>query len=115
MVKEIDGDENNDTNTIPRNDCASRNACWICGEIGHYANECPHNMSNIKTKGGKKASMDKKGGECTYTITGKEPVPERVMHTILNGKMRQQRGRLQFQCKCNILDSGHSVYSGLSI
>ena len=33
--------------------------------------------------------MDKKGGECTYTITGKEPVSERVMNTILNGMMRE--------------------------
>ena len=47
-------------------------------------------MSNIKNKGGKKTSMDKKGGECTYTITGKEPVSERAMNTILNGMMREQ-------------------------
>ena len=33
--------------------------------------------------------MDKKGGECTYTITGKEPVSEGVMNTILNGMMRE--------------------------
>ena len=38
MVQEIDGDEDNPENTIPRNDHAARNACWICGEIGHYAN-----------------------------------------------------------------------------
>ena len=43
--------------------------------------------------------MDKKGGECTYTITGKEPVSERVMNIILNGMMREQIGKLQFQCK----------------
>ena len=43
--------------------------------------------------------MDKKGGECTYTNTGKEPVSERVMNTILNGMMRERRGRLQVQCK----------------
>ena len=99
MVQEIDGEDEKDTTDIPRNDRASRNACWICGEVGHYANECPHNLSNIKSRGPKKTSMDKKGGECTYTITGKEPVSERVMNTILNGMMREQRGRLQFQCK----------------
>ena len=70
-----------------------------CGEIGHYANECPHNINNMKNRGGKKTSMDKKGGECTYTITGKEPVSERVMNTILNGMMRERWGRLQVQCK----------------
>ena len=85
MVQEIDGDDDNPDNTVPRNDLAARNACWICGEIGHYANECPHNINNMRNKGGKKTNMDKKGGECTYTITGKEPVSERVMNTILNG------------------------------
>ena len=53
----------------------------------------------MKNKGGKKTNMDKKGGEYTYTITGKEPVSERVMNTFLNGMMREQRGRLQVQCK----------------
>ena len=43
--------------------------------------------------------MDKKGGECTYSITGKELVSERVMNTILNGMMREHRGRLQVQHK----------------
>ena len=33
------------------------------------------------------------------TITGKESVSERVMNTILNGMMRERRGRLQFQHK----------------
>ena len=56
-------------------------------------------MSNIKSRGTKKTSMDKKGGECMYTITGKEPVSERVMNTILNGMMRERWGRLQFQHK----------------
>ena len=101
MVQEIDREDEKDTTDIPRNDQASCNACWICGEVGHCANECPHNLSNIKSRTPKKTSMDKKGGECTYTITGKEPVSERVMNTILNGMMREQRGRLQFQCKCN--------------
>ena len=27
----------------------------------------------MRNKGGKKTNMDKKGGECTYTITVKEP------------------------------------------
>ena len=76
MVKEIDREDDKDTSNILHNDKASHNACWICGEIGHYDNECPHNMSNIKSRGTKKTSMDKKGGECTYTITGKEPVSE---------------------------------------
>ena len=83
------GDDDNPDNTVPRNDLAARNACWICGEIGHYANEYPHNINNMRNKGGKKTNMDKKGGECTYTITGKEPVSERVMNTILNGIMRE--------------------------
>ena len=56
-------------------------------------------MSNIKRRGTKKTSMDKKGGECTYTIIGKEPVSARIMNTILNGMMRERWGRLQFQCK----------------
>ena len=46
-------------------------------------------MSNMKNKTGKKTSMDKKGGECSYTITGKEPMSERLMNTILNGMMRE--------------------------
>ena len=89
MVQEVDGEDDKDANNPPLNDRASHNACWICGEVGHYANKCPHNMSNIKSKGTKKTSMDKKGGECTYTITGKELVSERVMNTILNGMMRE--------------------------
>ena len=53
-------------------------------------------MSNIKSKGTEKKSMDQKGGECTYAITGKEPVSNILMNTILNGMMREQRGQLQF-------------------
>ena len=45
------------------------------------------------------ANMDKKGGECTYTITGKEPILERDMNAIINGMMREWRGRVQVQCK----------------
>ena len=60
---------------------------------------CPHNLSNLKNRGNKKTSMDKKGGKCTYTITGKEPVSGRVMNTILNGMLRECRGQLQVQCK----------------
>ena len=99
MVQEVDGEDDKNADNPPVNDRASCNACWICGEVGHYANKCPHNMSNIKSKGTKRTSMDKKGGECTYTITGKELVSERVMNTILNGMMRERRGRLQFQHK----------------
>ena len=91
MVQEIDGDDNKNEGNIPH-DRAAQNACWICREVGHYANECQHNLSNLKSRGNKKTSMDKKGGECTYTITGKEPVSERVMNTILNGMMREHRG-----------------------
>ena len=89
MVEEIDGDEDNPENTVLRNDHAARNACWIYGEIGHYANECPHNINNMRNKGGKKTNMDKKGGKCTSTITGIEPISERVMNTILNGMMSE--------------------------
>ena len=99
MVQEIDGNDDKITSSVPQSDRAAHNASWICGEVGHYANECPHNLSNVKNRGSKKTSMDKKGGECTYTITGKEPVSERVMNTILNGMMREHRGQLQVQHK----------------
>ena len=48
MVQEVDGKDDRDVDNPPVNDRASQNACWICGEVGHYANECPHNLSNIK-------------------------------------------------------------------
>lgn len=54
MVQGIDGDEENrNVNTIHHNDRAARNAYWICGEVGHYANECLHNINNMKNRGGK--------------------------------------------------------------
>ena len=53
----------------------------------------------LKLKELRKQVWIRKGGECTYTITSKELVSERVMNTILNGMMRERRGRLQFQCK----------------
>ena len=76
MVQEIDRDEDNLDNTIPRNDHTVKNACWICGEVGHYANKCPHNKNNIKNKGGKMTNMGKKCGDYTYTLIDKEPILE---------------------------------------
>ena len=43
--------------------------------------------------------MDKKGAEYSYTISGKEPMSERLMNTVLNGMMRERRSRLQVQHK----------------
>ena len=60
MVQEIDGDEDNPDNTIPRNDCVARNACCICGEIGYYANECTHNINNMRNNEGKKLTWIRK-------------------------------------------------------
>ena len=85
MVKQTDvlhmyheGDDDNifEVNQINRDNKASNNACWKCGE-GHFAQECP--LNEIKED----KLQDKYAGQIQHTYTGSTPVTEKMWHDLM--------------------------------
>ena len=72
MYHEEDDDEIYELNQINRDNKVRNNACWKCGEVGHFAWECPLN----DVKDGK--LQDKYAGQIQHTYTGSTPVTEKM-------------------------------------
>ena len=64
-------------NQINRYKKAKNNACWKCGEVGHFAWECPSN----DTKDNK--VQDRYAGKIQHTYTGSTPVTEKMWQDLM--------------------------------
>ena len=69
-----DDDEICEINQIVRDNKAKNNACWKCGEVGHFAWECPSN--EIKTQ-------DRYAGKIQHTYTGSTPGTEKMWQELM--------------------------------
>ena len=69
-------DEENDEickiNQINRDNKVRNNACWKCGEVGHFAQECPPNDAKDNKV------QDRYAGKIQHTYTGSTPVTEKM-------------------------------------
>ena len=74
MYHDEDDDEICEINQIGRDNKAKNNACWKCGEVGHFAQECPSN--EIKTQ-------DRYAGKLQHTYTGSTPVTEKMWQELM--------------------------------
>ena len=73
MYHDEEDDEICEINQIGRDNKAKNNACWKCGEVGHFAWECPSN--DIKTQ-------DRYAGKIQHTYTGSFPGTEKMWQEL---------------------------------
>ena len=69
-----DYDEICEINKITRNNKAKNNACWKCGEVGHFGQEYPSNESK---------TQDMYAGKIQHTYTGSTPVTEKMWQELI--------------------------------
>ena len=74
MYHDEEDDEICQINQIGRDNKAKNNACWKCGEVGHFARECPSN----ETK-----TQDRYAGKIQHTYTGSTPVTEKMWQDLM--------------------------------
>ena len=74
MYHNDNNDEICEINQINRDSRARNNACWKCGEVGHFSRECPLN----ETK-----DTDRYAGEIQHTYTGSTPVTEKMWQDLM--------------------------------
>ena len=104
MYHEEDDDKICELNQINRDNKVRNNACWKCGEVSHFAQQCP--LSDVKD--GK--LQDKYSGQIQHTYTGLSPVTEKMWHDlmkraisatasnmVLANKYKQMKNKVQAQ------------------
>ena len=69
-----DDEEMCELNQINMDNKARNNACWKCGEVGHFARECP--LGDTKTQ-------DRYAGKIQHTYTGTTPVTEKMWQDLM--------------------------------
>ena len=74
MYHDEDDEEMCEINQTNRDNRARNNACWKCGEVGHFSRECPLN----ETK-----DTDRYAGKIQHTYTGTTPVTEKMWQDLM--------------------------------
>ena len=74
MYHDEDDEEMCEINQINRDNKARNNACWKCGEVGHFAWECPLGDTKIQ---------DRYAGKIQHIYTGTTPVTEKMWQDLM--------------------------------
>ena len=74
MYHDEDDEEMCEINQMSRDNKARNNACWKCGEVGHFAQECP--LGDAKTQ-------DRYAGKIQHTYTGTTSVTEKMWQDLM--------------------------------
>ena len=74
MYHDEDDEEMCEINQINRGNKARNNACWKCGEVGHFARECPLGDTKIQ---------DRYAGKIQHTYKGTTPVTEKMWQDLM--------------------------------
>ena len=74
MYHDEDDEEMCEINQINRDNKTRNNACWKCGEVGHFARECP--LADTKIQ-------DRYAGKIEHTYTGTTRVTEKMWQDLM--------------------------------
>ena len=74
MYHDEDDEEMCEINQINRDNKARNIACWKCGEVGHFTQECPLGDTKIQ---------DRYAGKIQHTYTGTTPVTEKMWQDLM--------------------------------
>ena len=77
MYHDEEDDEICKINQINRDNKAKNNACWKCGEVGHFAQECPSNDAKDNKV------QDRYVGKIQHTYTGSTQVTEKMWQDLM--------------------------------